>query len=269
MSENKRIAALAAVLRRAFEERSPCGPLSGEEPDLSVEDAYAIQRENIVARMKKGLHGRPARLVGHKIGITSKAVQEWLKVSEPDFGCLLDDMAVQDGLEADSSLLLQPRVEGEIAFVLGRPLKGPGVTAAEVIRATEYVLPAVEIIDSRIRDWQITYVDTVADNASSGLFLLGTRPVSLSSLDLPLVGMALWKNGEVVATGAGAACLGNPVNAVAWLANKLGELSPQGPGLKEGSVVLSGALGPVSPVKKGDHVEVEISGLGSASVRFV
>lgn len=265
---SKKVPALAAVLRRAYADRAPCGPLTDEEPGLTVEDAYAIQRINVVERMRAGLHGRPTRLVGHKIGITSKAVQDWLKVKEPDFGCLLDDMVVDDGGEADTSLLLQPRVEGEIAFVLGRALKGPGVTAADVIRATEFVLPCVEVVDSRVRDWKIQYVDTVADNASSGLFLLGTRPTSLTGLDLPLLGMALRKNGQVVSTGAGVACLGNPVNAVAWLANKLAELSPDGPGLKEGSVVLSGALGPVSPVEKGDVIEVEIARLGQASMRF-
>lgn len=267
MTSNQ-LSALATTLRRALLDRDPCGPLTDEAPDLTVADAYAIQGINVQERLREGLHGRPARLVGHKIGITSKAVQDWLQVSEPDFGCLLDDMAVPDGGEADTSLLLQPRVEGEIAFVLSRALQGPGVTTADVLRATELVLPCVEVVDSRVRDWKIQYVDTVADNASSGLFLLGTRPASLKDLDLPLCGMALRKNGQVVSTGAGAACLGNPVTAVAWLANKLAELEPDGPGLKEGSVVLSGALGPVSPVEKGDLVEVEISGLGRASMRF-
>ena len=263
------LATLASTLGRALVERAPCAPVTEAAPNLTVEDAYTIQRWNVEERLRRGLHGRPARLVGHKIGITSKAVQDWLKVREPDFGCLLDDMVVEDGGEAPMRFLLQPRVEGEIAFVLGSALQGPGVTAADVLRATDFVLPCVEVVDSRVRDWKIQYVDTIADNASSGLFLLGTRPVSLRGIDLPLVGMALRKNGQVVSTGAGAACLGNPVSAVAWLANKLAELSPDGPGLQAGHVVLSGALGPVAPIEAGDVIEVELAHLGRASMRFV
>lgn len=260
---------LATKLSRAQAERAPCSPLVDDAPGLTVADDYAIQRLNVEARIQEGLLGRPARLVGHKIGITSRAVQDWLKVKEPDFGCLLDDMALEDGGQCNTGLLLQPRVEGEVAFVLGRDLSGPGVTAADVLRATDFLLPCVEVIDSRVRDWQITYVDTVADNASSGMFLLGTTPVSPRGLDLALAGMALRKNGQVVSTGAGAACLGSPVNAVAWLANKLTALAPDGPGLVAGSVVLSGALGPVSPVAAGDDIEVEIGHIGRARVRFV
>ena len=248
--------ALAARLRNAAETREACAPLS-ETDELSVEEAYTIQRINLEAR--------GGRLVGHKIGITSEAVQGWLKVSEPDFGGLLAEMELDDGAKIPVESLLQPRVEGEIAFVLDRELRGP-VSLAEVIRATDFVLPAIEIIDSRIADWKIQYVDTVADNASSACYVLGTRPTPLSAFDPRLVGMALRKNGAVVSTGAGAACLGNPVNAVRWLANKLGELDQA---LPAGSVVLSGALGPVCPVAAGDHLEVEISGLGATSVRFV
>jgi 2-oxopent-4-enoate hydratase len=256
---------IAARLRAAFETKTPCAPLKAEHPELSVEDAYAIQAQNLAARQERGLHGRPARLVGRKIGITSKAVMDWLKVGEPDFGGLLDDMVVPDGGVAPMSRLLQPRVEGEIAFVLARDLEGPGVTAADVLRATDFLLPSLEIIDSRIAEWKIAYEDTIADNASSALFVLGATPVSPRGLDLELCGMALRKNGALVATGAGAACLGHPVNAVVWLANKLGELGEK---LRAGQVILSGALGPVAPVTAGDSVDVEVAHLGRCSVRF-
>lgn len=255
---------LAAALREAEETRSPIGPLSEMEPALNVSDAYAIQRINIEQRAQNG-----AVCVGHKIGITSKAIQEWLKVSEPDFGCLMDDMMYIDGAEIPRSRLMQPRMEGEIAFVLGRDLKGPGLTAVDIIRATDHLLPCIEIIDSRIRDWKFTYEDTVADNASSGLVLLGTQPSLLRDVDLSLCGMALRKNGAVVSTGAGAACLGNPVQAVLWLANKLTEMNPEGAGLPAGSILLSGALGPVCPIEKGDSIEVEISGLGTTRARMI
>lgn len=258
-------ASLADVLVRAFEKRTPCPPLTERAPDLSVDDAYRIQARNIAARRERGMDGRPARLVGHKIGITSKAVQSWLKVTQPDFGCLLSDMVVPDGGVADTSLLLQPRIEGEIAFVLGKDLEGPGVTTADVLRATDFLLPALEIIDSRIADWKITYPDTIADNASSGLFVVGSVPVSPRGIDLELCGMALSKNGALSSVGVGAACLDHPVNAVVWLANKLGEL---GEPLRAGSVVLSGALGPVVPVAKGDAFTLEIAHLGRCSVRF-
>lgn len=256
--------ALADTLRYAEESRAPCPRVTDVAADLSVADAYAIQRINVERRLQRGLHGRPARVVGRKIGITSKAVMEWLKVDEPDFGHLLDDMAIVDGGEVKRDDLVQPRIEGEIAFVLGRDLKGPGTCAHDVVAATDYVCAALEIIDSRVADWKITYRDTVADNASSARFVLATTRSSLQGVDLPLCGMALRKNGRVVSTGAGAACLGNPVNAVIWLADKLGSL---GDGLKAGDVVLSGALGPVTPIERGDFVEIEVAHVGRCSVR--
>jgi 2-oxopent-4-enoate/cis-2-oxohex-4-enoate hydratase len=245
---------------------TPCQALTETHPDLTVADAYEIQTINLDRRMsERGLFGPKARLVGRKIGITSRAVQEWLQVTEPDFGGLLDDMAVGDGAKADISKLLQPRVEGELAFVLKKCLLGPGITAAHVIAATDFVLPAIEIIDSRIIDWKFKIQDTIADNASSGMFVLGSRPMSLAEVDLKTIGMTLRKNGTVVSTGAGAACLGNPVNAMVWLANKLGEL---GTTLGTGQVILSGALGPVSPVVAGDVVSVELGRMGEVSVSF-
>jgi 2-oxopent-4-enoate/cis-2-oxohex-4-enoate hydratase len=260
----------AAQLRGAEEKREAIDKLTDANPGLTVEDAYAIQSVTLARRREAGLHGRPARLVGRKIGITSKAVMEWLQVNEPDFGFLLDDMEVKDGGTCARADLLQPRIEGEIAFVLKRELPGcfvvGGVTVSDVVAATDFVLPALEIIDSRIKDWKITYRDTVADNASSARFVVGTSATPLSAVaDLTTVGMRLAKNGVVASTGAGAACLGNPCVAVQWLANTLAKL---GTPLRPGELVLSGALGPVVPVEKGDAFDLEISQVGRVSVRF-
>jgi 2-keto-4-pentenoate hydratase len=257
--------ALADMLWQAQASRTVCAQPSTLRTDLSVSDAYAIQSINIERRQGgEGLHGRPARRLGHKIGLTSKAVQKWLGVGEPDFGVLLDDMIVADGGVIPIEHLLQPRAEAEIAFVLKRDLAGPGVTAAQVIAATDFLLPAIEIIDSRIADWKITYEDTIADNASSGMFVLGSRPVAIGAVDLRLCGMALRKNGVVVSTGAGAACLDHPVNAVVWLANKIGEFGHK---LHAGDVVLSGALGPVTVLEGGDRLVAEIGGMGGVAAQ--
>lgn len=228
--------------------------------DLTVDDAYAIQQHNIARRQAAG-----ARLIGRKIGLTSKAVMEWLKVNEPDFGALLDDMLVDDGGVCTMKGLLQPRVEGEIAFVLAHDLASPQTTAVDVVAATAWISAAIEIIDSRVKDWQITLADTVADNASSGRFVVSSTTASLAGIDLALAGCVLRKNGRVASTGAGAACLGHPVNAVAWLARTLAK---QGTPLRAGDVVLSGALCPVVPVAAGDVVEVEVAHVGRCSVRF-
>ncbi|TVR02593.1 MAG: hypothetical protein EA398_07665 [Deltaproteobacteria bacterium] len=262
------IETLAARLRDALATGEPCAPLreDGGPEDLGPADAYAIQRRNIEARLARGLDGKPTRIVGRKVGLTSRAVQQWLKVDQPDFGTLLADMEVPDGGIAPITRLLQPRVEGEIAFVLGESLEGPGITARDVLQATAFLLPAIEIIDSRIADWRITFEDTVADNASSGLFVLGTTPVHPEEIpDLRLVGCALRKNGRVVSTGAGVACLDHPAHAVAWLANALATFDTP---LQPGDVILSGALGPVTDVEPGDDVRVDIGRLGSVRVRF-
>jgi len=227
---------------------------------LDVEDAYAIQQKNVERRLAGG-----ARLVGRKIGITSKAVMDWLGVKEPDFGALLDDMIVDDGGVCPVAGLLQPRVEGEIAFVLKRDLTDPRTTAVDVVAATDWICAAIEIIDSRVKDWQITLVDTVADNASSARFVLSSTKASLDGIDLALAGCALRKNGRVVSTGAGAACLAHPVNAVVWLARTLARL---GTPLRAGDVVLSGALCPVVPVAAGDVIDVDVAHVGRCRVRF-
>jgi len=205
-------------------------------------------------------------VIGKKIGVTSKAVQNMLGVHQPDFGWLTDGMVYNEGEAIPMSSLIQPKAEGEIAFVLKEDIQGPGVTAADVLRATEGVMACFEIVDSRIRDWKIKSQDTVADNASCGVFVLGSALVDPREVDLVTCGMVLEKNGEIAVTGAGAATLSSPVNAVVWLINMLGSL---GIGLKAGEVVLSGALGAMVPVTAGDSLRVTIGGVGGCSVRFV
>ena len=236
-------------------------PLSSRHPDITIEDAYAIQQRLIARRLDAG-----ERVVGKKIGVTSQAVMNMLGVFQPDFGILLDGMVYNEGQPIEARTLIQPKAEGEIAFVLKKDLMGPGVTAADVMAATEGVMACFEIVDSRIRDWKIQIQDTVADNASCGVFVLGDRLVDPRDVDLATCGMVLEKNGEIVATGAGAAALGHPANAVAWLANTLGHL---GMGLKAGEVVLSGSLGIMVPVQAGDNLRVTIGGIGGCSVRFI
>ena len=248
-------------LYQALREAKPVDPLLAREPGITVADAYQVQLRMIERRMQDG-----ERIIGKKIGLTSKAVQQMLGVDQPDFGHLTSAMVHGDGEAVPVSKLLQPKAEGEIAFVLRHDLCGPGVTNAEVLRATEAVMACFEIVDSRIRDWKIKIQDTVADNASSGLFVLGDRAVDPRKVDLSVCGMVLERNGEVVQTGAGAAALGSPVNCVAWLANTLGRL---GITLKAGEVILSGALAAMVPAVPGDNMRVSIGGIGSASVMFV
>jgi len=256
----KTLDTLAERLRTASDTGTSCAPLVKDYPDLTIDDAYRVQHANVARRITSG-----ARLVGRKVGLTNFAVQKQLGISEPDFGHLFDDMSIKDGGTFDLSRTHNPRAEAEVAFVLGDGLAGPGVTAADVWSATAYVLPAIEIIDSRVADWDITIVDTVADNASSLAFVLGGAPVGPDAVDWSVAGMALRKNGRVASTGAGAASLGHPVNAVVWLANRLGAA---GESLRAGDIVLSGALGPVIPVVPGDVVDADIAHLGRVSVRF-
>ncbi|MCG5451048.1 MULTISPECIES: 2-keto-4-pentenoate hydratase [Micromonospora] len=239
----------------------PCAPLRGRLlPEGDVEAAYRVQQ-----LQARAWQGRGERRVGAKIGLTSRAVQETFGVFQPDFGMLTDAMAVGDGVEVPIDRLLQPRVEAEIAFVLDKDLPNPQLTTVDLIRAVDHVLPAIEIVDSRIAAWDISIVDTVADNASSGLFVLGTTPRRLADVDLRLCGMVLEHAGEPVSVGAGAACLGNPLHALQWLA---GTLARAGDPLRAGDVVLSGALGPMVPVTPGAAYEARISGLGSVRTSF-
>ena len=229
-------------------------------PGASIEDAYAIQAANTAFWTDQG------RIpIGAKIGLTAKVVQTQLGVDQPDFGTLFADMSVDDGETIAAGRLLQPKVEAEIAFVMARPVDVARLTTAELLGAVAYALPAIEIVDSRIADWKIGIFDTVADNASAGLFVLGTTPVPVKDLDLRLCGMVLEKNGEPVSFGAGAACLGNPLHALGWLARTMGAV---GQPLGAGDIVLSGALGPMVAVAPGDKVEGRIEGLGSVRVGF-
>lgn len=252
---------LGDELYQALVKREVLAPLTECHPDITIEDAYRVQQRMIARRLEAG-----ERIVGKKIGVTSKAVMNMLGVFQPDFGMLTDGMLYNEGEAISANTLIQPKAEGEIAFVLKKDLKGPGVTAADVLAATEGVMTCFEIVDSRIRDWKIKIQDTVADNASCGVFVLGDSLVDPRKVDLNTCGMVLEKNGEIVATGSGAAALGAPANAVAWLANTLGALDIP---LKAGEVVLSGSLAIMVPVAAGDNLRVTIGGIGSCSVRFV
>lgn len=244
----------------AFENAEVVEPLTDRYPDITIENAYDIQQRFIKRRLERG-----EKIIGKKIGVTSQAVMDMLGVNQPDFGQLTDRMVVNQGESIAMSGLIQPKAEGEIAFVLKRDLSGPGVTVADVLSATEGVMACFEIVDSRIRDWKIRIQDTVADNASCGVFVLGDRLVDHRDLDLFTTGMVLEKNGRIVGTGAGAATMGSPAIAVAWLANTLGEL---GMSLKAGEVILSGALSAMVPVTAGDNLRMTLAGIGGCSVRF-
>lgn len=248
-------------LYNALTNRTTLRPFTERFPDISINDAYHISLRMVERRVEAG-----EKIIGKKIGVTSKAVQNMLNVHQPDFGYLTDNMVFNQGEEMPiSEQLIQPRAEGEIAFILKKDLMGPGVTNADVLAATECVMPCFEIVDSRIENWNIKIQDTVADNASCGLFVLGDNAVSPSQVDLATCGMVVEKNGSIISTGAGAAALGSPVNCVTWLANTLGQF---GIPLKAGEVILSGSLVPLEPVQAGDFMTVSIGGIGSASVRF-
>lgn len=254
------IHAAAASLREAAELRAPIAPLRESYPAFSIEDAYAVQRVNVDYAVERG-----ARVVGRKIGLTSKTVQTQLGVAEPDFGTLTADMAFGDSEEIPWRRLLQPKAEAEIALVLERDLPQRRVTMADVIGATAYALPALEVVGSRIDKWNIRIVDTVADNASSSVFVLGGTPTKLDAFDARLCGMVIERRGEPVSVGAGAACLGHPLVAAAWLANTM---MAAGTPLRAGDIVLTGALGPMIEVSPGDMLEARIQGLGSVRAAF-
>jgi 2-keto-4-pentenoate hydratase len=251
---------LAEALWQADATGTPTEPLTDRYENLVIEDAYAIQSRNITRRLAGG-----AVVRGRKVGLTSLPMQKLLGVDEPDYGVILDDMLVEDGDEIDLGRLLQPRVEAEVAFVLERDLEGPGITAAGALAATAGVLPAVEIVDSRVADWRIKLVDTVADNASSGLLVLGGTLRSVRDLDLRLMGVVVSRGGRLLDTGTGAAALGNPARCVAWLANKLAGFGDR---LHAGDIVLPGAVHRMVPVVAGDVFRAEFAHLGPVTVRF-
>jgi 2-keto-4-pentenoate hydratase len=252
---------LAEMLLAAEKTRMPIAPLTESDRGITVDEAYRVQLRMMEVKKSNG-----QVVVGKKIGITSRAMQAMLGVNEPDYGHILDGMVVAEGEMIRTVDLIQPRIEGEIAFILKENLQGPGVTLADVIRCSEGVIPALEVIDSRIMDWKIKLADTVADNASSARIVLGGKITPASGLDLRTVGMILEKNGEIAATAAGAAVLGNPAQAVAWLANKLAAYKIP---LAKGEVILSGSLTAAVPVAAGDFIRADFGPLGDVRIKFV
>lgn len=251
---------LAERLLAAARDRTPVAPLSAEHPGMNAADAYAIQERVVAHRLAAG-----ERIVGWKLGLTSRAMQTQVGVDQPDYGPILSGYLIPEGRPIPTAELIQPRAEAEIAFVLDRPLKGPGVTSLDALRATAGIAPAIEIIDSRIQDWKIAFPDTVADLASSALVAFAGRLVPVDDVDVRLIGCVLEKNGEIVQTGAGAAALGNPAEAVAWAANTLGAL---GVTLEAGDIIMTGALHASVPAAAGDTFRARFDRLGSLSIRF-
>ncbi len=252
---------LGDELHAALRGRHTVAPLTGRVPGITIDDAYLVSKRLLERRTLDG-----ERVVGKKIGVTSEVVQRMLGVFQPDFGFLTDAMLFESGARIPiASTLIQPRAEGEIAFVLRRDLAGPGVTEAEVLAATRCVRACFEIVDSRIRDWKIGICDTVADNASSGVFVLGPDEVDPRAVDLARCRIRVDKNGAPLSEGVGAAALGSPVYCVAWLANTLSRF---GIPLKAGEIILSGSLVPLEPVRAGDRMHLALEGIGEASVEF-
>jgi 2-oxopent-4-enoate/cis-2-oxohex-4-enoate hydratase len=252
---------LADELYRALRDERTVAPLMSRYPDLTIDDAYRISLGALERRKADG-----ERVVGKKIGVTSKAVQDMLGVHQPDFGFLTDRMFVQGDIDVKANGLIQPRAEAEIGFILKHSLKGPGVTAQQVIDATEAIVPCFEIVDSRIQDWKIGIVDTVADNASCGVYVLGDARADPRDHDLPNLHVTVTKNGQPLSEGYGHAVQGSPAEAVAWLANTLGA---HGVTLEAGDVILSGSLVPLEPAKAGDIFEMQLHGVGACTARFV
>ena len=261
-ARRKKIAQLGDELYDALRARHTLSPLTERWPEITIEDAYHVS----LRMVRRRIEDDGERIIGKKIGVTSRPVQEMLGVFQPDFGYLTDKMLYPNGGPMPiSEQLIQPRAEGEIAFKLRKHLNGPGVTNDDVIEATEYVMPCFEIVDSRIRDWKIRIQDTVADNASCGLFVLGDEHAEPEDLDFPNLRMRVYKNGRFLSEGLGSAALESPLNCVSWLANTLSRF---GINLNAGDVVLSGSLVPLEPVVPGDEMRLELDGVGSASVRF-
>ncbi|WP_109806293.1 fumarylacetoacetate hydrolase family protein [Sphingosinithalassobacter portus] len=256
----------ASALYAALREGRTLPPLSETDDSLTIDDAYGVSLGVLERRVVDGEH-----VVGKKIGVTSAAVQEMLGVHQPDFGFLTDAMWVEGAIDVGAHRLIQPRAEAEIAFILRDGLKGPGVTPADVVAATQAVAPCFEIVDSRIADWKIGIVDTVADNASCGVFVLGAERIDPAGLDLPNLHVAVRKNGEPLSEGYGHAVQGDPAMAVAWLANTLGEY---GVSLDAGDVILSGSLVPLAPAVAGDRFDMVLSDaqgavIGSCTAQFI
>lgn len=251
---------LSNHLQQAEEQHQSVEPPINLISDLTVKEAYFIQLHTIQNKLREG-----QKISGKKIGLTSLAMQQSLGVNEPDYGHLLDQMFFSNNSEISYKKVLQPRVEGEIAFILKKDLKGPNVTKDDVLLATEYIVPALEIVDSRITDWKISLADTIADNASSGMYVLGEQKYSPDQLELPSVKMDLYKNGEKINSGFGRDVLDHPAEAVAWLANKLSEF---GITLNAGEVILSGAISSAISAEPGDSFQARFTDLGEVAVHF-
>lgn len=249
------------ALYEALRDRRTVPPLIEQDLTLTIDDAYAISLDFLARRRKDG-----ERVVGKKIGVTSKAVQDMLGVHQPDFGFLTDWMHVTGDIDVAAKALIAPRAEAEIAFILKNGLTGPGVTAEQVIAATEFIAPCFEIVDSRIKDWKIGIVDTVADNASCGVFVLGEARADPRAHNLPSLRVTVTKNGAPLSEGYGSAVQGDPAQAVAWLANTLGAY---GVTLDAGDIILSGSLVPLEPAVKGDLFEMTLHGVGTCTAKFV
>ena len=247
-------------LYTALKTLTPVAPLTDRESDITIEDAYAIQLRMIQRQLDDG-----HTVVGKKIGVTSKVVMDMLKVNQPDFGQLLSNMVYNEGEPIVASSMIAPKAEAEVAFILKNDLMGPGVTAADVLRATDCVVPCFEIVDSRIKDWKIKIQDTVADNASCGVFVIGKQHTDPASLDLAAAAMEMRRNGQPAGSGLGSAVQGHPAEAVAWLANTLGAF---GIPFKAGEVILSGSLAPLVPAAAGDRFDMVIEGMGTCSIQF-
>lgn len=252
--------AAALALRNARSTRSPIPPVSQSHDVRGLDAAYAVAEINTQALLDAG-----GRIVGRKVGLTSKAVQQQLGVDQPDYGVLFDDMEFLNGDELPSGRLLQPKAEAEVAFIVGRDLVSGVPSYSEFLASLAYAVPALEIVDSAIADWKISLIDTVADNASCGVYVLGDQPVSIGAVSLGELGMQLEKNGQTVSIGGGAACLGHPLRAGFWLARTMARL---GRGLRAGEVILSGALGPMVPIAAGDVLHARIGSLGAVSCRL-
>ena len=257
----EQLRSLAEELMTAELQHAPVGPITDRIPDFSVDDAYQVQATVLARRLSDG-----RKIVGRKVGLTSKAMQQMFGVDQPDYGVILDNMLIADGAEYAMTSLLQPRIEPEIAFMMKKGLKGPDVTAEQVIDATDYVFPSLEVIDSRILDWKIKLQDTIADNASSARVVVGTNRVQLAGVDLAAEELVFEKNGEELGRATGEAVLGNPINAVAWLANTLARY---GASINAGDIVMPGALTGATPVTAGVSIKATFKLLGTVSVRFV
>lgn len=256
------ISVLGDELYDALRQRRTLEPLTNRHDDITIDDAYQISLHMLRRREAAG-----ERVIGKKIGVTSKPVQDMLNVHQPDFGFLTDAMQFADGATVSLSKagLIQPRAEGEIAFMLKADLQGPGVTKEDVLAATEWVAPCFEIVDSRIHDWKIRIQDTVADNASCGVFVVGEKHTDPRALDLAAASMQMWKNDTPAGSGLGSAVQGHPAEAVAWLANTLGAF---GIPFKAGELILSGSLAPLVNATAGDRFTMEIEGMGGCSIAF-